>query len=138
MLKCWVNFMRLKWLNKIINLRYYVEMPYDNFLDAQKIKMHNVTRKEDMVTFTTNKKGIWLEFRLKKTRPWDIMAYDLKPEIKRRWYLWLKSPRVRISSTRLLMRTLPPAGSMPGRRSIPALRRSQMAICTLDMQSLFY
>ena len=58
MLKYWVNFMKLKWLNKIINLRYYVEMPYDNFLDAQKIKMHNVTRKEDMVTFTTNKKGI--------------------------------------------------------------------------------
>ncbi len=50
--------MKLKWLNKIINLRYYVEMPYDNFLDAQKIKMHNISRKEDMVTFTTNKKGI--------------------------------------------------------------------------------
>ncbi len=51
--------MKLKW-NKVINLRYYVEMPYDNFLDTQKFKMHNVSRKEELVTFTTNKKGIIL------------------------------------------------------------------------------
>ena len=77
MLKCGVNFMRLKWLNKIINLRYYVEMPYDNFLDAQKIKMHNVTRKEDMVTFTTNKKGILALNDLKE----NIKVIDRKQKL---------------------------------------------------------
>lgn len=57
-MKYWVNFMKLNWMNKIINLRYYVEMPYNDFLEIEKIKMHNVSRKEEVMTFTTNKKGI--------------------------------------------------------------------------------
>mgnify|MGYP000018211911 CR=1 FL=1 len=64
--------MKSSLMDKVINLRYFVEMPYDDFIGCEKIKMYNVSRKEEKVEFTTNKRGI----QVLKNKNYNIIIKD--------------------------------------------------------------